>query len=290
MKKFSFIASALVAAMMASCGPSTPTASLNNEADTLAYCAGMANSYGLKDYLAMSMDVDTTDMSEFLRGFNEGVASVQGSKDKAYYVGLQIGRQVAEQMVGGLNRELYGADSSLYQNGNNLVAGFVAAVTGKNAIMTVEQATEYLQTNLEAIKARISEQAYADNKKAGEDFMAEVASREGIKQIDSTGVFYEVLTEGTGAIPADTSVVKVKYEGTLIDGTVFDGNMADAEPMAIACNRVIAGWTAALTHMPAGSKWKVYIPQEMAYGSRAAGATIKPYSALVFVIDLVSVD
>jgi FKBP-type peptidyl-prolyl cis-trans isomerase FklB len=155
--------------------------------------------------------------------------------------------------------------------------------------MKMTEAQEYVEKNIQAIKSRQVEKQYAPNKEAGEKFMAEVAKKEGIKQIEESGVYYEVLTEGAGQIPADTSLVQVKYEGTLIDGTVFDGNMDQEKPMTFRCNQVIPGWTMALTHMPAGSKWKVYIPQEMAYGEREAGDKIKPFSTLVFVIDLVSV-
>ena len=192
-------------------------------------------------------------------------------------------------MVPGLNQELFGADSSLYVGQNNFVAGFVAGTIEDTVVMTMEDANLYAEKNMRQIKARQMEAQYGENKKAGEAFMAEIAKKEGVKQLEESGVYYEVITEGKGQIPADTSFVKVKYEGTLIDGTVFDGNLDAEKPMTFRCNQVIPGWTLALTHMPAGSKWKVYIPQEMAYGEREAGAVIKPYSTLVFIIDLVSV-
>ncbi len=290
MKKFSFIAVAVMAMLMASCGNGTPKANLKSDVDSLFYCVGMAQSYGLKEHLAMRLGVDTTNMDEFFKGLNEGIKASQEKKNQAYYIGLQIGQQVSNQMIDGLNREIFGEDSTKYVSADNFVAGFVTGVIGKDTTMTIDQASMYAQTNMMAIKAKQAELNYADNKKAGEDFIAEIAKKEGVKQLDSTGVYYEVITEGSGKVPADTSLVKVKYEGTLIDGTVFDGNMDSETPISFRCNGVIPGWTAALTHMPAGSKWKVYIPQEMAYGEREAGDKIKPFSALVFVIDLVSVD
>lgn len=289
MKKISVIAAAFMALVMGSCSNGTPKAELKSNVDSLCYAIGMANSQGLKDYLVMRMGVDTTYLNEFIKGLNEGANAGDNKKMQAYFAGVQIGQQLSVQMVPGLNQELFGADSSLYVGQNNFVAGFVAGTLEDTVVMTMEDANLYAEKNMRQIKARQMEAQYGENKKAGEAFMAEIAKKEGVKQLEESGVYYEVITEGKGQIPADTSFVKVKYEGTLIDGTVFDGNLDAEKPMTFRCNQVIPGWTMALTHMPAGSKWKVYIPQEMAYGEREAGAVIKPYSTLVFIIDLVSV-
>lgn len=289
MKKISVIAAAFMALVMGSCSNGTPKAELKSDVDSLCYAIGMANSQGLKDYLVMRMGVDTTYLNEFIKGLNEGANAGDNKKMQAYFAGVQIGQQLSVQMVPGLNQELFGADSSLYVGQNNFVAGFVAGTLEDTVVMTMEDANLYADKNMRQIKARQMEAQYGENKKAGEAFMAEIAKKEGVKQLEESGVYYEVITEGKGQIPADTSFVKVKYEGTLIDGTVFDGNLDAEKPMTFRCNQVIPGWTMALTHMPAGSKWKVYIPQEMAYGEREAGAVIKPYSTLVFIIDLVSV-
>jgi FKBP-type peptidyl-prolyl cis-trans isomerase FklB len=289
MKKISVIAAAFMALVMGSCSNGTPKAELKSDVDSLCYAIGMANSQGLKDYLVMRMGVDTTYLNEFIKGLNEGANAGDNKKMQAYFAGVQIGQQLSVQMVPGLNQELFGADSSLYVGQNNFVAGFVAGTLEDTVVMTMEDANLYAEKNMRQIKARQMEAQYGENKKAGEAFMAEIAKKEGVKQLEESGVYYEVITEGKGQIPADTSFVKVKYEGTLIDGTVFDGNLDAEKPMTFRCNQVIPGWTLALTHMPAGSKWKVYIPQEMAYGEREAGAVIKPYSTLVFIIDLVSV-
>ena len=102
------------------------------------------------------------------------------------------------------------------------------------------------------------------------------------------GVQYKVIKEGNGAIPADTSMVKVHYEGKTVDGKVFDSSYGRKEPTTFRANQVIKGWTEALVHMPAGSVWEVYIPQEKAYGAQNAG-NIKPFSALIFKIELIEV-
>ena len=289
MKKIYFVAALVLAAIMTSCGNGTPKANMKSDVDSLCYAIGMANTQGLKDYLVMRMGVDTTYLNEFIKGLNDGSNAGEDKKKQAYYAGLQIGQQVSTQMISGLNNELFGEDSTQYVSKENFMAGFVAGTLADTTILSMSEATEYVEKNLRVIKARQMEIQYGPNKKAGEDFMAEIAKKEGIKQIENSGIYYEVITEGNGQIPADTSFVQVKYEGTLIDGTVFDGNMDQEKPMTFRCNQVIPGWTMALTHMPAGSKWKVYIPQDMAYGEREAGDKIKPFSTLVFVIDLVSV-
>ena len=290
MKKISVIVAAAAALVMASCGNGTPKADMKNDVDSLSYAIGMAQTQGLQDYLVMRMGVDTTYMDEFVKGLNEGVNTGSDKKKQAYYAGLQIGQQVSEQMIKGLNMELFGEDSTQTVSLKNFMAGFVAGTLKKDGKMTMEEATKYAETTMRTVKARQMEKNFGENKKAGEEFLAAKAKEEGVKKIEGTGVLYEVLTEGNGEIPADSSVVKVRYEGSLIDGTVFDGNMDAKEPMSIRCTNVIQGWTAALTHMPVGSKWKVYIPQEMAYGEREAGDKIKPFSALVFVIDLVGIE
>jgi FKBP-type peptidyl-prolyl cis-trans isomerase FklB len=104
-----------------------------------------------------------------------------------------------------------------------------------------------------------------------------------------SGLQYKVLKEGTGAIPTDTSLVKVHYEGRLVNDTIFDSSYKRGEPTTFRCNQVIKGWTEALCHMPAGSVWEVYIPQELAYGERQQ-SKIDPFSALIFKIELLEVN
>ena len=146
----------------------------------------------------------------------------------------------------------------------------------------------YVQERTEAIKEKALAEKYADYKKQNEDFLAENKGKEGIKTTPS-GLQYKVITEGKGEVPADTSRVKVHYKGTLIDGTQFDSSYDRKEPTTFRANQVIKGWTEALTMMPVGSKWELYIPQELAYGSREAG-NIKPFSTLIFEVELLSIE
>ena len=284
MKKFAFIAAAAMASFMASCTQSTPSASLKSDIDTLSYAIGMSQTMGLKDYLVMRMGVDTMYIDDFLKGFAESVKTGESPKKTAYYAGLQIGQQVSQGMLKNINQMIFGDDSTQTVNENNLYAGFMAAVAGKETIMSVDSANAYVQANMERIQKTAREAAYGENKEAGEKFMAEIAKKRGIKELGN-GVYYEVLEEGTGAVATDTTRVKVFYEGKLIDDTVFDSNLKNEEPTTFSPGQVIPGFKAALTTMPVGSKWVVYIPQDQAYGSQDMG-NIKPFSALIFTIEL----
>ncbi len=287
MKKISVFFAVAMAMIMASCNQSAPTASLKTDIDTLSYAIGMAQTNGLKEYLAMRMGVDTTYVEEFLKGFSESVKAGEDKKKAAYYAGIQIGQQVSQGMVKNINQMIFGEDSTQTINENNVYAGFMAAVAGVDKVMSADSAQSFVQNRMDAIREAARAKTYAENKKKGEDYMAEIAKKEGIKELGN-GVYYEVITVGTGAVAADTSRVKVHYEGKLIDGTVFDGNM-EGEPTTFRANQVIPGFKAALTTMPVGSKWIVYIPQDQAYGTQDMG-NIKPFSALTFTIQLEGIE
>ena len=123
----------------------------------------------------------------------------------------------------------------------------------------------------------------------GAAFLAENANREGVISLES-GLQYEILTEGNGQIPTINDKITAHYHGTLIDGTVFDSSVDRGEPASFPVNGVIAGWTEALQIMPVGSKWKLYVPSDLAYGERGAGQIIGPYSTLIFEVELLSID
>ena len=290
MKKITFAAVAAVAAvMMYSCGNGTPKANLKSDVDTVSYAIGMAQTQGLKDYLVGRLGVDTVYMDDFIKGLNEGANAGDDKKKAAYYAGIQIGQQISNQMVQGINHELFGDDSTKTISLKNFMAGFISGTTGKGGLMTVDSAQQVAQQMMRAIKAKNLEKEFGPNKKAGEDFLAKNAKAEGVKVLPS-GVQYKVIKEGTGAMPKDTSLVKVNYEGKTLDGKVFDSSYERKQPADFRANQVIKGWTDALVHMPAGSIWEVYIPQELAYGERQQGADIKPFSMLIFKIELLEVD
>ena len=289
MKKITFAAIAAVAAVMvASCGNNTPRASLKTDVDTLSYALGMSQTQGLKEYLVGSLEMDTAYMADFIKGLNEGANAGDNKKKAAYYAGIQIGQQISNRMLKGINHEVFGDDSTKTISLKNFMAGFVSGTTGKKGLMTVDSAQQVAQRLISVVKARELEKTYGPNKLAGEKFLAENAKKEGVKTL-ANGVQYKVIKEGTGAIPTDTSLVKVHYEGRLINDSIFDSSYKRGEPTTFRANQVIKGWTEALCHMPAGSVWEVYIPQEQGYGEREQNI-IKPFSALIFKIELIEVN
>lgn len=289
MKKLTFVAAtAIAAASMVSCGNSTPKADLKSDIDSMSYAIGMAQSQGLKDYLVNGLGIDTTYMDQFIKGLNEGANAGDDKKKAAYYAGVQIGQQISQQMVKGINMQVFGDDSTKTISLKNFMAGFVSGTTGKKGIMTPEQAQTAAQAKMAEIRQKAMEAKYGDNKKKGEAFLAENKKKEGVVTLPS-GVQYKVIKEGNGPIPADTSWVKVNYEGRTIEGNVFDSSYKNKNPLKLRCNQVIKGWTEALVRMPAGSVWEVYIPQELAYGDREQGQ-IKPFSTLIFKIELISAN
>ena len=287
MKKLMFVAAmAMSAAIFTGCGNSTPKANLKSDVDTLSYVFGMARTQGLKEYLSQT-GVDTTYMADFIKGLNEGANSGDDKKKAAYYAGIQIGQQIANQWVSGMNHELFGEDSVKTISLKNLMAGFISGIKG-NGLMTVDSAQTVAQMMMQSIKAKELEKTFGGNKEAGEKFLAANKTKEGVKTLPS-GVQYKVIKEGNGPIPADTSLVKVHYEGKTVEGKVFDSSYERGEPINLRCNQTIKGWTDAMVHMPAGSTWEVYIPQDLAYGEREQG-DIKPFSALIFKIELLEVN
>lgn len=286
MKKVSFIMAMAVAVGLSSCTAQSPKANLATDVDSLSYAIGLARTEGLDQYLAQQ-GIDSTQISQFLKGFYEGAAK-SDDKDKAYMAGMQIGHMVSTQWVEGFNRQIFGNDSTQTLSRENMLAGFVAGVINTKGAMTKADAQQYMSTQMDAIKAKAIAVKYADNKAACEKFLAENKEKEGVVTLPS-GLQYKIITAGKGEIPADTSRVKVNYRGTLIDGTEFDSSYKRKEPATFRANQVIKGWTEALTMMPVGSKWELYIPSDLAYGTRETGGDIKPYSALIFEVELLEI-
>lgn len=293
MKKVTLILAIAVGASLASCTAQSPKANLKTSVDSLSYAIGMARTEGLDQFL-MQQGVDSTQMADFLKGFNEGAAKIS-KKDNAYMTGLQIGQMVSKQWVEGYNQQVFGGDSTQTLSRENMLAGFIAGVVGKGGAMTKEAATAYMREGMDIVRAKALETKYADNKAEGEKFLAENKGKEGVVTTPS-GLQYKIITKGTGAIPADTNTVKVHYKGTLIDGTEFDSSFkhkdkdGKVQPATFPANRVIKGWTEALTMMPVGSKWELYIPQDLAYGAQETGGQIKPFSTLIFEVELLGIE
>ncbi len=256
--------------------------------DTFSYAIGMANTLGLKAYLAQRMNVDTAYMANFLEGFNATLSMDERKRLEAYAAGLQIRKQVEEQIIPGLNQRITGNDSTMLLNPKLFIEAFGNTLAGQPTDMSLQQAEEIAERQMKYYHDTNMERQYGDNRRAGEAFLAANAKKDSVETLPS-GVQYKVLVKGSGDIPTATSKVKVNYEGRLIDGTVFDSSYERKQPATFGCNQVIKGWTEALTHMPVGSKWEIYIPQELGYGSREAGK-IPPFSALIFTVELLDIE
>lgn len=285
MKKiFTMAAAVAMAAMTITSCDNNGGASLNDGVDSLAYDLGVAQAENLKQYMSMQLGVDSTYLDDFIQGMKEGALNEADPQKEAYMKGLEVGRQV-QQMAKGLGHEIFGDDSTKTVSANKILSGLVAGLKG-TAEMDSEAANKAFMEKMEPIKEAAMLKTYGDNKSAGEKYLAENKKKEGVTTTAS-GLQYKVLVAGDGSLPTDTTVLNVNYEGKLIDGTVFDSSYERNQPITVSMAHpsVIEGWVEVLKLMPAGSKWEVAIPYNLAYGSRDMGQ-IKPFSTLIFTIEV----
>lgn len=287
MKKASFLMVIAAAAGFASCTAQAPKADLKSDVDSLSYAFGLTQTQGFKDYMVHQLRVDSANIGDLVKGLVDGAAGKDAQSQIAYVEGLKIGKMIAESWVSGLTSDVYADDSTKSIDKDNLVAGFIAGVLGKDQKFTMEEAQTYVQEVMTAANDKKMEAQFGENREAGEKFLAENKTKEGV-QVTPSGLQYKVIKQGKGAVPTATDKVSVHYRGTLIDGTEFDSSYKRNKPTEFAANQVIKGWTEALTMMPVGSKWEIYIPQELAYGSRNQGQ-IKPFSTLIFEVELLDI-
>jgi len=286
MKKLNiFIAVAIVAAFtFSSCNSNkSKLPTLKTQLDSLNYAFGLANGAGIKDYYIKGDSADKK-IATLLAGMKEGMkGEVVKENVELAELGTKIGSSLKEQSTSGLM-----GDSTLKVDIKLIKQGLVNGLRGSKIQMTPAQANTYLQSTMQVLQAKKMEAQYGPNKAAGEKFLAENAKKPGVITTAS-GLQYEILVKGTGKLPSDTSKVKVNYHGTLINGTVFDSSVDRKAPIVIGVNQVIKGWTEALKMMPVGSKWKLYVPQELAYGKGGQGA-VTPFSMLIFEVELLSIE
>lgn len=197
-------------------------------------------------------------------------------KEKVSYAyGLMIARQLTER----------GIEIDLGQ----FNAAFEAVVNDEELAMTEEEVSAAFTENQENMDKAGASGADKENLEAGQEFLEENAKREGVETTES-GLQYEVLEKGDGPSPDATDTVTVHYHGTLIDGTVFDSSVERGEPANFPLNRVIPGWTEGVQLMSEGAKYRFFVPHDLAYGERGAGGDIKPYSTLIFDVELLEIN
>ena len=267
---------------------------LNSELDTLAYSMGMAQSEGLADYLANQYDMDTTQMMPFCEGVLYAVDMTdikdyqQDHLKTAFNIGIEIGQQIKDQMLPAIQDAVF-ADSTQTVPTDKLMAGFVQALQPGTALMSMDQAKETSTRLIGIYQERKAEAVYADNKRQGEDFLNKKRREQGVYELPrSGGVLYKVIKSGSGLTPTPESTIRVRYEGRLADGTIFDTNWNKRRGTEINLAEAIKGWQSALPRMTTGSVWEIYIPYRQAYGVQEKG-DIKPFSALAYKIELLEV-
>lgn len=255
---------------------------LTTPSDSLSYAAGASMTDGLMTFLKQQYDMDEAYLDDFLSSFEEAMKSSVDGKKKAYSAGIQIAAMVKERMLPSISNDLQGSDYTIQEE--LFTKGFMASLK-KDSTVFGQDPKPYFNTRMGAVVNAKKEAV----RKAGEQFLSENSKKAGV-QVTPSGLQYKILTKGKGKVPTKDDQVIVKYEGRLIDGTVFDSSYKRAEQTnKFRPTDVIKGWTEALTMMPVGSKWELYVPQELAYGARETG-NIPAYSALIFIVELVDIE
>ncbi|QJX48510.1 FKBP-type peptidyl-prolyl cis-trans isomerase [Hymenobacter taeanensis] len=198
----------------------------------------------------------------------------------SYIIGRDMARNFAQQ---GLDIDV----DTFAQSMKEALGGEPSRLTPEQMQAAMQQLQEQMGVGQEEDESQDSNSM--NNKAEGEAFLAENKNKPGVQTLPS-GLQYEVLTEGTGKKPGLGSSVTTHYHGTLINGNVFDSSYQRGQPATFGVNQVIAGWTEALQLMPEGSKWRLYIPSDLAYGRRGAGRDIGPDTALIFDVELLKVN
>ncbi len=259
---------------------STGTPVLKNRVDSLNYAFGLANGDGIKMYYLYN-DSTGERYNSLMKGIEEGL-KVNPEYAELIGIGRNIGQGIKQQAAEGLmgNEDLV-TDIELIKQ------GLINGMLGYDQ-MSASEAQNYLNVTMQQLQEKKNEELYGENRRQGEEFLAENKTKEGVVTTES-GLQYKVIKMGKGKKPSATDRVKVHYHGTLVDGTVFDSSVNRGEPATFGVNQVIKGWTEALQLMPVGSKWTLYIPYNLAYGAQNTG-TIKPYSALIFEVELLGIE
>ncbi len=206
------------------------------------------------------------------KGLREDIDLKTTIDSVSYGLGISIAENMVRNGIDSLNYEAF-------------AVALFHVFEGKKAMLTEEEANEMLQVYFDGIQSK----KFEKNKNDGQKFLDDNKNQPGVIVLQS-GLQYKIEVQGTGVTPGLTDKVKVHYKGTMLDGKVFDSSYDRNEPVVFGVSEVIKGWTEILQLMPVGSKYTVYVPQDLAYGERGAGQIIPPYSTLIFEIELLSIE
>lgn len=252
---------------------------------TFSYLIGRLNTEGLAEYLARQKGVDTKYMAQFIEGFGKTELTEDDLKAKARIAGTEIREDVSKRVMPNISKQMN--DSVDLLNHEEFLRGFMEGIMGTESAISNDSAIKIVEKQMKYYQESMMERKYGPNRKAGKEFLKANLKNKDVKQTAS-GLQYKIITKGEGPVATTTDRVKVHYEGRLIDGKVFDSSYKRGQPATFGVNQVIKGWTEALTMMPAGSKWELYIPQELAYGAREQ-KEIPAFSCLIFTVELLEV-
>lgn len=280
MKKLNVLMAVMAVAVLSSCGGvGTGKVVMKDVKDTISYSIGMGRAVRVyKDQLPYDI-VDSTTIKSFVKGFIDAAKNPEDKKALAYALGFEVGSQEMTQAYIGLSENLFGEGEEF--NKDNYIQGFSDGLLDNWKIMSFDEADETSNRLFEYL----SQRQYDKVREEGEAFLEKKAKEENVVKTAS-GLLYEVIKLGNGGPkPTATSEVEVRYRGEFIDGTVFDESK---EPVSLTLDGVIEGWTEGVQLMSVGDKYRFYIPYQLAYGE-SGHSTIKPYTALVFEVELVSI-
>lgn len=262
--------------------PAAEPVQLVSDVDSLSYAIGLVNGGDLLQFLS-NQGVDTAYVNDIKRGFMDAANINPDSPEAAYFFGAHLFLDFSNR----INKGIFVGDSTYHVSNKHLLAGVFDGVDHNNSKMSVDGIKPKIDEMASRMHEKIMTAKYGKNIQEGKDFLELNAKAPGVKVLPS-GLQYKVLREGNGPVATTSDQVTVHYEGKLINGTVFDSSYERGEPTKFRPSQVIKGWTEALTMMPEGSMWELYIPENLAYGDRDTGK-IPPYSTLIFKVEVIKV-
>ncbi len=288
MKKIYFLPFlAFVTVLLSSCGNSTVTR-LDNPADSLAYAQGVRAADGFTYNATQRLGVDSTLIGSMMKGMEDAFFNTS-EKQRAYNIGVQYGVALREQFLKNVYNRMLAYGDSAGLNEELFFDAFKAVVYDEELVIDASTAAAYCSRADYLRKLRYNEVKYADVRASSDDFMEVNASQPGV-HVTESGLQYRIEKQGNGPKPTENSRVVINYKGTLLDGTEFDSSYQRNKPSTFSVDKVVKGFSEGLQLMPVGSKYTLYVPYDLGYKDNDNNPKIKPYSTLIFEVELLSIE